>query len=115
MGLKEVTVPILSAEIAPREIRGALVMSWQIFTAAGIFCGCAANLASSKIGKDYIFSGVGPNIWRFREIRQQYLVGNLSANLHHRIGLSLYTCGTAFVGHTSLPRISPLVDQEEND
>ncbi|THX27214.1 MFS transporter [Aureobasidium pullulans] len=30
MGLKEVTVPIFSAENAPASIRGALVMSWQI-------------------------------------------------------------------------------------
>jgi hypothetical protein len=28
MGLKEVTVPVYSAEIAPPNIRGGLVMSW---------------------------------------------------------------------------------------
>jgi MFS family permease len=30
MGLKEVTVPVYSAENAPTSIRGGLVMSWQI-------------------------------------------------------------------------------------
>ena len=29
MGLKEVTVPVFSAEIAPANIRGGLVMTWQ--------------------------------------------------------------------------------------
>lgn len=36
MGLKEVTVPIYSAEAAPTNIRGGLVMSWQLWTAFGI-------------------------------------------------------------------------------
>jgi hypothetical protein len=45
MGLKEVTVPVYSAEIAPPNIRGALVMTWQIWTAFGIFLGTCANLA----------------------------------------------------------------------
>lgn len=35
MGLKEVTVPVYSAEVAPRTIRGGLVMSWQVWTAFG--------------------------------------------------------------------------------
>jgi MFS family permease len=35
MGLKEVTVPVFSAESAPTIIRGALVMSWQLWTAFG--------------------------------------------------------------------------------
>lgn len=30
MGLKEVTVPVYSAEVAPRTIRGGLVMSWYV-------------------------------------------------------------------------------------
>jgi Sugar (and other) transporter len=30
MGLKEVTVPVYSAEIAPPNIRGALVMTWYV-------------------------------------------------------------------------------------
>lgn len=45
MGLKEVTVPVFSAEVAPANIRGGLVMSWQVWTAFGIFLGTCANLA----------------------------------------------------------------------
>lgn len=44
MGIKEVTVPIFAAEIAPPEIRGALVMSWQLWTAFGILLGSVANV-----------------------------------------------------------------------
>lgn len=71
MGLKEVTVPVFSAENAPAVIRGGLVMSWQMlvyprpvmhrcsekadvvlrWTAFGIFLGYSANLAVYKVGK----------------------------------------------------------------
>lgn len=44
MGLKEVTVPVFSAEVAPTIIRGGLVMSWQVWTAFGILLGTCANL-----------------------------------------------------------------------
>ncbi|KAF2663404.1 MFS transporter [Microthyrium microscopicum] len=44
MGLKEVTVPVFSAEVAPPLVRGGLVMTWQIWTAFGIFLGTCANL-----------------------------------------------------------------------
>jgi len=57
MGLKEVTVPVYSAEIAPRTIRGGLVMSWQVWTAFGILLGTAANL---------IFLHGGDDGWRFQ-------------------------------------------------
>ena len=57
MGLKEVTVPVFSAENAPTNIRGGLVMSWQVWTAFGIFLGTCANLAV----KD-----VGPIAWRLQ-------------------------------------------------
>lgn len=50
MGLKEVTVPVFSAETAPAVIRGGLVMSWQLWTAFGIFLGTCANLAMYKVG-----------------------------------------------------------------
>jgi len=49
MGLKEVTVPVYSAEIAPPNVRGGLVMSWQIWTAFGIFMGTCANLAVKDV------------------------------------------------------------------
>lgn len=50
MGLKEVTVPVYSAENAPTVIRGALVMSWQLFVAFGIMLGFSANLAVVNTG-----------------------------------------------------------------
>ncbi|KAI1486003.1 sugar transporter-domain-containing protein [Biscogniauxia mediterranea] len=45
MGVKASTVPIYAAENAPTSVRGALVMSWQMWTAFGIFLGTAVNLA----------------------------------------------------------------------
>jgi MFS family permease len=45
MGIKGSTVPIFAAELAPASIRGALVMSWQMWTAFGIFLGFCANLS----------------------------------------------------------------------
>jgi MFS family permease len=51
MGLKEVTVPVYSAESAPTNIRGGLVMSWQVWTAFGIFIGTCANLVFVHTGK----------------------------------------------------------------
>jgi MFS family permease len=50
MGLKEVTVPVYSAENAPTSIRGALVMSWQLCVAFGIMLGFTANLAVVNTG-----------------------------------------------------------------
>ncbi|KAH8716996.1 hypothetical protein GQ44DRAFT_398862 [Phaeosphaeriaceae sp. PMI808] len=49
MGLKGSTVPIFAAENSPAQIRGALVMSWQLWTAFGIFLGYCANLAVYKV------------------------------------------------------------------
>ncbi|KAK0611377.1 hypothetical protein B0T14DRAFT_540502 [Immersiella caudata] len=45
MGVKASTVPIYAAENSPAAVRGALVMSWQMWTAFGIFLGTAFNLA----------------------------------------------------------------------
>lgn len=50
MGVKASTVPIYAAENAPASIRGALVMSWQMWTAFGIFLGTAFNLAVFNTG-----------------------------------------------------------------
>lgn len=50
MGLKEVTVPVYTAEVAPTKIRGGLVMSWQVWTAFGILLGTSANLAVKDVG-----------------------------------------------------------------
>ncbi|KAF2125368.1 D-xylose-proton symporter [Dothidotthia symphoricarpi CBS 119687] len=51
MGLKEVTVPVFSAENVPASVRGGLVMSWQIWTAFGIFLGTVANLVVMNTGR----------------------------------------------------------------
>ncbi|CZR53000.1 probable transporter (major facilitator superfamily) [Phialocephala subalpina] len=45
IGPKSATVPIYAAECSPPQIRGALVMQWQMWTAFGIFVGYAADLA----------------------------------------------------------------------
>ncbi|KAK2778110.1 hypothetical protein FQN53_001877 [Emmonsiellopsis sp. PD_33] len=50
MGLKEVTVPVFSSEITPANVRGGLVMSWQVWTAFGILLGTSANLAVVHVG-----------------------------------------------------------------
>ncbi|APA16016.1 hypothetical protein sscle_16g107860 [Sclerotinia sclerotiorum 1980 UF-70] len=57
MGLKEVTVPVFSAENSPTNIRGGLVMSWQVWTAFGIFLGTCANL---------VFVHSGALAWRLQ-------------------------------------------------
>ncbi|KAI9815738.1 MAG: hypothetical protein M1827_002134 [Pycnora praestabilis] len=57
MGSKASTVPIYAAENSPAAIRGALVMSWQMWTAFGIFLGFCANLAVYN---------VGPIAWRLQ-------------------------------------------------
>lgn len=57
MGLKEVTVPVFAAEAAPAIIRGGLVMTWQLWTAFGIFIGTCANL---------VFVHGGTNAWRYQ-------------------------------------------------
>lgn len=52
MGAKGSTVPVLAAENAPAVIRGALVMSWQLWTAFGIFIGLVANVICLNFGND---------------------------------------------------------------
>ncbi|KAF9451300.1 hypothetical protein P691DRAFT_699702 [Macrolepiota fuliginosa MF-IS2] len=50
MGPKACTVPVYAAENTPPNIRGGLVMSWQLWTAFGIFLGFCANLALYQVG-----------------------------------------------------------------
>ncbi|UNI20180.1 hypothetical protein JDV02_006296 [Purpureocillium takamizusanense] len=57
MGTKASTVPIFAAENSPAPIRGALVMSWQLWTAFGIFLGTCANL---------VVKHIGPESWRYQ-------------------------------------------------
>ncbi|GAM90064.1 hypothetical protein ANO11243_081040 [Dothideomycetidae sp. 11243] len=49
MGAKASIVPIFAAEVAPAQIRGSLVMNWQLFVAFGLFLGFSANLAVFNI------------------------------------------------------------------
>ncbi|KIM73043.1 hypothetical protein PILCRDRAFT_81426 [Piloderma croceum F 1598] len=51
MGVKASTVPMYAAENSPANIRGALVMGWQLWTAFGIFIGFAANVIVENTGK----------------------------------------------------------------
>lgn len=56
IGAKSTTVPVYSAECAPANIRGALVMQWQVWTAFGIMLGNIFGVA---------FGGLGPDLsWR---------------------------------------------------
>ncbi|KAI1435588.1 sugar transporter-domain-containing protein [Xylaria sp. CBS 124048] len=57
MGIKASTVPIFAAENSPASIRGALTMTWQMWTAFGIWLGTIANLVVGK---------VGPIAWRLQ-------------------------------------------------
>ncbi|KXN90183.1 Putative polyol transporter 1 [Leucoagaricus sp. SymC.cos] len=50
MGAKASTVPVYAAENTPASIRGGLVMSWQLWTAFGIFLGFCANLILFQVG-----------------------------------------------------------------
>lgn len=51
MGLKEVTVPRFSSEIAPTNVRGAMTMSWQVWNSMGGVFGGVANLIFYNIGR----------------------------------------------------------------
>jgi MFS family permease len=51
MGCKASTVSVYAAENCPASIRGGLVMSWQMWTAFGIFLGFCANLAVYNTGE----------------------------------------------------------------
>lgn len=51
VGLKETTAPVFAAENSPAAIRGALVMSWQMWTAFGILLGNIANLILFQVGR----------------------------------------------------------------
>lgn len=45
VGAKSTTTPVYGAECAPANIRGALVMMWQMWTAFGIMLGFIASVA----------------------------------------------------------------------
>lgn len=49
VGAKSSTTPVYVAEAAPKDIRGALTMMWQMWTAFGIMLGYAAALALQNV------------------------------------------------------------------
>ncbi|KAF2175792.1 MFS sugar transporter [Zopfia rhizophila CBS 207.26] len=57
IGPKSATVPIYAAEAAPANIRGALVMMWQMWTAFGIMCGLITGVVLAGVRE-----GSNPNI-----------------------------------------------------
>ncbi|EGV63421.1 hypothetical protein CANTEDRAFT_123654 [Yamadazyma tenuis ATCC 10573] len=61
VGIKSATVPPYAAECTPRQIRGALVMLWQFFTAVGIMLGYVASLAFYTVPDRGIGEGLN---WR---------------------------------------------------
>jgi len=61
IGPKSATVPIYAAECTPPQIRGALVMQWQMWTAFGIMVGYAADLAFYYVPNKHNITGLN---WR---------------------------------------------------
>jgi hypothetical protein len=49
MGLKEVSVPVYSAEIAPPNVRGGLVMSWLV-SLISLNIAIGSNFLTGKYG-----------------------------------------------------------------
>lgn len=57
IGPKSATIPIYAAESVPSEdIRGALVMSWQLWTAFGIMLGYAFTYAFRDLVRQLILN-----------------------------------------------------------
>ena len=61
-GAKASVVTILEAEVAPSARRGRLLVSWQVFTAFGIFLGASANLIFNRDWRLQISSSYIPCI-----------------------------------------------------
>ena len=61
-GAKASVVTILEAEVAPGARRGRLLVSWQVFTAVGIFLGASANLIFNHNWRLQISSSYIPSI-----------------------------------------------------
>ena len=50
LGPKSATAPIYASECAPKNIRGGLVMMWQMWTAFGLFMGYLSGVALNRLG-----------------------------------------------------------------
>ncbi|KAL1296699.1 hypothetical protein AAFC00_000174 [Neodothiora populina] len=59
IGPKSATIPIYAAECCPSNIRGGLVMFWQLWTAAGIMCGYIAGVALQNANAGTVVLGSG--------------------------------------------------------
>ena len=109
MGLKEVTVPVFSAETAPANIRGGLVMSWQLWTAFG-------RPPPPQTKKKKISEQRTLTVPRYlpRHLRQP----RRRQNRRHLVAptgrVRLHPCRAARVWHVVLPGEPPLVHQEES-
>lgn len=62
MGAKAAVVPIFESEVSPARIRGRLLVSWQTFTAFGIFLGSSFNLIFNTSWRLQIGSAFIPTI-----------------------------------------------------
>lgn len=49
VGAKSSTTPVYAAESAPKNIRGALTMAWQMWTAFGIMLGFVSSVAFAEL------------------------------------------------------------------
>ncbi len=61
IGPKSATIPVYAAECAPANIRGALVMMWQMWTAFGIMFGYVSSLAFYYVKDRHNITGLN---WR---------------------------------------------------
>lgn len=61
VGAKSTTTPVYGAECAPANIRGALVMMWQMWTAFGILLGFVSSVAFFSVPN---LSGITGLNWR---------------------------------------------------
>jgi MFS family permease len=50
IGPKSATIPIYAAECSPANLRGSLVMLWQLFTAVGIMLGSISGVVLQDVG-----------------------------------------------------------------
>lgn len=103
MGLKEVTVPVFSAENSPSLIRGGLVMSWQLWTAFGMrYTGSPFSHFSLLTLKRHLPRYLcQPRSWKGR----RYFMASTAR-------LGFYPCRSSCLRYLVLPRVSSMVPQE---
>ena len=60
IGGKASVVPILESEVTPSSKRGRLLVGWQVFVAAGLFCGYTASYILRDNWRHQVLSGAIP-------------------------------------------------------